>query len=308
MRAWNALARISFFVLLVFILGCTSQALKDYDMAKQMHSTASYEHFIKKYPDSKYTEEAKERKEILFWEEAKKKNTIQSFDSYLNEYPRGSFSREANQYKERLLWEEVKNDNTILSYKDYLDKYPRGRFADKATQYIGKLEGEKKKEKIGSTFLTIITENIGSTYKEKDKYFIHRERHWLGFVDEYIYKYDTGHSGYYPMQQMCFINGVQRRINKDGEFYKGHIMPGAYEIVTSFTEGKWDAYNHRQLSGAKHTKRFYINISKNDNIELMIFYIYNGLDSGIEVKAARKKERIERGVIGTVYETIEVIQ
>jgi hypothetical protein len=262
------------FVVLTAITGCVSQSLNDYNMAKQVNTTYGYEKFLKDHPDSEYSEEAKEKREALYWEEARRINTIDSYDGFVKRFPNGKYATKAYQN----------------------------------IQYMRIKEEEQKNDKKRNSLLTIKGISIGSNFKEQDKYLLYREKYFTGAVDEYLIKYNTGYSGFYPMEQQCVINGKKYKLDEEKNFFKGTILPGSIEIKTSFTEGIWDAYNREQKSGNKHDKRFYLKINPNDDIEVAIFFIYNGKQSDIQVKAIRKQEIVNQGSIETGYETIEIIQ
>ena len=194
---------------------------------------------------------------------------------------------------------EPKN-NTIIYSKNNI--YSRNDFnSEKYSKY------KNSKIKKGRTHLTVNAINIGSSYKEKDKYKIDRYYYYYyGGIHETITKYDTGYSGYYPAEQECIINGKAFNINVDKIFYDNNIYPGLIKFTATFRGAKWDAYNHRQNLEKKYRKKFFIKVAKNDHIRVDIFFVYNGFEEDIKVKASRVKEIEKAGSIGEYHEIIEV--
>lgn len=192
-------------------------------------------------------------------------------------------------------------NNTIIYSKNNI--YSRNDFnSEKYSKYKNSIKREK-----GHTHLKVKAINIGSSYKEEDKYYLHTKYNILGEISsQSITKYDTGSSGYYPAEQECIINGKAFNINVDEIFYENNISPGLIEFIATFRGAKWDAYNRQQNLEKKYRKKFFIKVNKNDRIGVDIFFVYNGVEQDIKVKASRVKEVEKAGSIGECYEIIEV--
>lgn len=174
---------------------------------------------------------------------------------------------------------------------------------ENSSQY--KLACKTASDKNKSALLTVKAINIGSSYKAADKYYLERTYGSFGVYDA-IWKKDTGSSGYYPAEQKCKINGKQFDIDYNKIFYSGEISSGNIEIVAVSRKGFWDGYRGQQTIGDEFRKKFYVNLEKNENINIDIIFIYRGNEPAIEVKAYRKKEIMRGNEIETVNEIIDV--
>lgn len=195
----------------------------------------------------------------------------------------------------------VPKDNTVI-YTN-ISSYNKDDFDLK--NYLTYKKNEPQKSEKESAYLTIKAINIGSSYKEEDKYYLHT-RYMGGIIDQYISKEDTGSSGYYPAEQKCIINGKIFIMDTNTIFYKNNISPGKIELIASFRGGRWDAYNKQQTLRSNYSKKFYVNIKRNDNIIIDIFFIYHGNEKNIKVKAKRIKQFEKNKSIEEHYEIIDV--
>jgi uncharacterized protein (TIGR02145 family) len=66
------------------------------------------------------------------WNNVKVENTILSYENYLKKYPEGKFSDSANFCIEELIWDKTSKENNISAYEEYLKQYPEGRYLDSA--------------------------------------------------------------------------------------------------------------------------------------------------------------------------------
>ena len=73
------------------------------------------------------------------WESAQSTNTIQAYKNFLKSYPDSSFSNEARYKLESMYFQKTIDENTIHSYRAFLDKYPQSRFAAEANRKIGQI-------------------------------------------------------------------------------------------------------------------------------------------------------------------------
>ena len=83
-------------------------------------------------------------KENKAWAVAEQENTYESYNVYLKKYPDNRFSEKAEYLSEEVLWKKVKEKNTLTSYDEYLDKYwkSQGRYVQDATDNKEKLLGK----------------------------------------------------------------------------------------------------------------------------------------------------------------------
>jgi len=108
----------------------------EWEKAKQDDTIKAYQEFLRKYPNSEFTSDAKKKIEILEWEKAKQDDTIEAYQEFLKKYPNSEFTSDAKKKMEILEWKKAKQNNTVKAYKKYLSKYPNGSFAKKAKKYL----------------------------------------------------------------------------------------------------------------------------------------------------------------------------
>jgi len=93
---------------------------------------ASYNQYLKEYPNGEYVFEAQVAKEELAWSEAEVNNTIASYDQYIGGYSNGKYIVQAKTAKEELAWNEAEGNNTVASYDKYLEGYSHGKYVAQA--------------------------------------------------------------------------------------------------------------------------------------------------------------------------------
>ena len=166
-------------------------------------------------------------------------------------------------------------------------------------------KGDHRIKDVKKAHLLVKAINKGSTYQEKDNYYRHRYR----YGSYYRYSRESLYSGYYPAEQKCIINGKTYTIKEEDIFYNDIISSGSIEIIASCRAGSWDAIKSKQQIGKKISKKFYMDINKNDDISVNIIFIFDGDHHDIKVEAHKKKQfRIKRhGAIKTSYEAIDVL-
>lgn len=83
-------------------------------------------------------------KEEVLWNEVATINTIASYDNYLKAYPEGKYVKEILLRKENITWKKVQSKNDKASYKRYLEVYPNGRYNNEAIRKLKEIEKEEK--------------------------------------------------------------------------------------------------------------------------------------------------------------------
>jgi hypothetical protein len=107
--------------------------LIEWQKTKAINSYEAYDEFLRRYPQSRFAEEAKEEVE---WAKAQSKNNTEAYRNVLSAYPGGKYAEKARNEVEIQDWKDAKNLNTIESYKLYLDRHPAGRFIGEAEKTI----------------------------------------------------------------------------------------------------------------------------------------------------------------------------
>lgn len=139
---FNTTHRIRAIVLsLTIILSVSAFAQeKQFNKASKKNTVESYEKFIKKYPNSNYTDEAEFNK-------AKIINTISSYEAYLAKYPRGYFVKSANMNLCKLEYNKIESSDDIEHFKQYLKKYNNCQYyGNEAREKLIELEFQKAQQ------------------------------------------------------------------------------------------------------------------------------------------------------------------
>jgi hypothetical protein len=85
-------------------------------------------------------------KEEKYWKKVSEENSIASFDNYLKRYPDGKFFNEAFKNKDKKVWNLSRKINTVPSYKNYIKKNPKGAYIEEALSRIEKIKKEQNQE------------------------------------------------------------------------------------------------------------------------------------------------------------------
>ena len=100
---------------------------KAWKSATQQNTYESYATYLRKYPENRFSKEAKKLKEDVLWQEAKENNTIEGYERYLEKYPDGKFTNKAVEYREEAVWAATIQLNTLTAYEYYFTFYPYGK-------------------------------------------------------------------------------------------------------------------------------------------------------------------------------------
>lgn len=192
------------------------------------------------------------------------------------------------------------NKNSIYNRNDF-----------KSEKYQNFVTSQKKNaleaSSIGTTRLQVGYISSGESYKEDDKYYQYTVNN-LFFSQTILFKKDTGHSGFYPGNIKITIDNVLLKKSLNNILYDDFISPGRHEIVASFSETTWDAYNQTQIRGKVISKRFFVDVKRNDFVRVDLLCVYDGTKSDIIVKANKKKEVLCGGKVAETLVPIQIFQ
>lgn len=119
-------------VMIFTLLGCATTR-KDWEKTQSLNTMDAYHEFLKKHPESPFTEEATEE---IAWKTAQRTDTSESFRNFLSAHPMGKYEKEARGQLDIKDWEAAKKQDTPQSYRLYLDHHPKGRFDQEAKEAI----------------------------------------------------------------------------------------------------------------------------------------------------------------------------
>jgi len=133
---------IHFFILI--ILFACSGAKESWDKTKSLNSITAYEEYLKEYPNSEYSNSAREQLELLYeqqdWENAKLKNSISEYEKFIILHPNSKLTDTAKENIQELKiaaeWETTLAQNSMIGYENFLSNYPNSKHTAIAQQKL----------------------------------------------------------------------------------------------------------------------------------------------------------------------------
>lgn len=126
-----------------------------WEQIKNSYREEDYIDFLIKYPNGKFTDQAKTRlkdlrDEAAFWESIKNSKNPDDFRNYLKKYPTRTHvdlarERQRALEEEEAAWEKIKNSKNVEDFRKFLDNYPKGEFAEQAMTRLEELKKEETK-------------------------------------------------------------------------------------------------------------------------------------------------------------------
>lgn len=131
-------------VVILGLTGCVS-VRGQWQQAKRKDTVQAYRAFVRKYPNSPYTEKARQRLESISWSQAKSTHTRYGYRRFLREFPRGEYRKDALLAIETMDLAAAKKKNTKKAYSDFLKHHPHGALKQKARHLIEELDWQMVK-------------------------------------------------------------------------------------------------------------------------------------------------------------------
>ncbi|MEM7408604.1 MAG: hypothetical protein AAF430_00035 [Myxococcota bacterium] len=118
-------------VLLVLALitalgGCASSAWRE---ARDADTISAYHRFLREYPDTSFSEEARARLELA---RVRKNPSRESFEKFLEKFANAGLEAELRPHVEEVYFEYARALGTAEAYQEFLTEFPAGRFAARA--------------------------------------------------------------------------------------------------------------------------------------------------------------------------------
>lgn len=134
-------------LVLLFTSGCAITE-KRWKVATSEDTVSSYETFLKRYPNSEFTNKALIRLEQLYdkkdWEETQSVDTIEAYKGFLRIHSNSEFVTKARNRLEHLIaqldWNTASSADTITAYSNFLKDHGNSQFADQAQKRLEQLE------------------------------------------------------------------------------------------------------------------------------------------------------------------------
>ncbi|NWF90066.1 MAG: hypothetical protein HXY50_11475 [Ignavibacteriaceae bacterium] len=126
--------------------GC-SGSKEAWDNARRTDTIYSYEQFLEEYPNSDFSNEARNILDKLYekraWDKARLGDNISSYEEFIILFPQSELKKTAleriNEIKIDKFWEQTRKINTIDSYNDFLLLYPNSKYETIAKEKLNTL-------------------------------------------------------------------------------------------------------------------------------------------------------------------------
>lgn len=135
--------------IMIFLFGCATME-SQFRMAKQKDNIEAYEKFVKRYPNSPFTDEARGRLELLKDEETFKKvetrNTITAYRDFIQKYPNSRFIEVAQkriEESDKEAFVRTWGIGKIQAFQGFIESYPQSKYVTIATDRIEFLSAVK---------------------------------------------------------------------------------------------------------------------------------------------------------------------
>lgn len=110
----------------IILSGCFSEEASAYRQAVKTNNPRKVEHFIKAYPQGKYTEKAKDNLESIYYKACTSESACVR---YLAKYKTGNYVGSVMDKLEKIRFEECKS---IFACERYIKEYPDGKYINEA--------------------------------------------------------------------------------------------------------------------------------------------------------------------------------
>ena len=205
---------------LVFFVGCASQESL-YKKAVQDDSIDSYQEFIQKYPDTKYSEEARKNLMALEFKNAQKANSVSQYEKFLQKYPGSKYSEEARENLMTLEFMNAEKTNSVSQYEKFLQKYPDTKYSEEARKNLMALEFKNaQKANSVSQYEKFLLKYPNSEFSDEAKENVENELNKLSYQDYTSASINTGPYQYKKVKVKNLI--LMRVIDKKTRSKQGY--------------------------------------------------------------------------------------
>ena len=95
------------------------------------------------------------------------------------------------------------------------------------------------------------------------------------YQSTYEHKEKIGRSSVYPTDIMIYINNRPYQPNSEGIAFDQLVEPGSYQVIVKFRKAFWDGVRKNEVKGRSFTRKFRVDMTKDD---------YTRFDIGIQLK------------------------
>jgi len=134
-------------ICILFIFLSISGCMKmQWDSASTKNTKAAYEDFLRQYPNSEFTSEAKLKIETINFKEAEKENTLESYEKFIKCYPSSQFVGQAKSNIESISFQQAKEVHTTDGYEKFIGHFPNSKYLNEAQSKLENLLFQKAKD------------------------------------------------------------------------------------------------------------------------------------------------------------------
>lgn len=130
-------------ICLICLNSVFSQSKKKWEKTQTLNSILAYEDFLKKYPEGKYSELAKQGLELLEFLDAKQLSTVKAYEDFLRKYQGSKNSELAKHNLEQLEFQAATKQNTVAAFEDFIKMTSNEQFIADAKSQIEKIRAEE---------------------------------------------------------------------------------------------------------------------------------------------------------------------
>lgn len=134
----NQSITITLIISFLFFISCNNSE-KKFNKAKATNTIAAFEQFIQQYPESKYTELAKDIIDSLAYEKMKIFDTEGAYYHYYSEYPDSRFAIESRNKAASIAFDNASEENEESVYMEFVKKYSGTKYEKKAMNNAAKI-------------------------------------------------------------------------------------------------------------------------------------------------------------------------
>lgn len=138
-------------------------------MAVKTNEEYIYQKFLKKYPNSKYTNDINYRLATLEYQYLKRVPSIQNYSRFLKKYPNSKYSTEIQNTLVEIEYKNTLRSNSLSSYQAFVNKYPTSKHSKEFSQKIELLVFGEKYAGLSNNIKTdIVKTDLKNYLKELD--------------------------------------------------------------------------------------------------------------------------------------------
>ncbi|WP_321493338.1 outer membrane protein assembly factor BamD [uncultured Desulfobacter sp.] len=124
---------------LFFMMVSCATLQKDWEDTGRKNTPEAYKVFLRKHPQSEFSENAKQQIEKLDWENTQRVNTPEAYKEFIRKHPKSEFIENIKENFEKIDWKDTQQRNSLDAYREFLRRHPQGEYSENAKQQIDKI-------------------------------------------------------------------------------------------------------------------------------------------------------------------------